>query len=229
MEGYALCEIQQYIGKAISLEVAGGRFQKGTLIDFGPDIIVVFDGIVHNYYYIPLAHIKYFKPCPQEDPIVGGNLQEQPVNSETGLLVFSDVIEKAKDILLELYVTGNYPAYGYITDVLSDYLLFNSPVYRTMAININHVKWLALTEKNQTFYSKDRTELEIPHTLNAVTAPTFQQQLNKMIGKIVVFDMGIEPNKIGLVVSVSCDYVVLINANEETHFLNINHIKTFHL
>lgn len=111
---------------------------------------------------------------------------------------------------------------------MNDYLLFNSPVYKTMAIKTNYVKWLALTEKNQTFYSKGRNDLEIQHTLNAVTAQTFAQQLKKLTGNIVVFDMGTEPNKIGLVVDIG-DYIELIDAREERHLLNINHIKTFHI
>lgn len=224
-----MSQIQQFIGEVISLEVAGGRSHQGTLIDFGPDIIVVFDNINHNYLYIPLAHVKYVKLCPQEDAAYEGGDQEKTVNGETGLLSLRNVFEKAKDILLELYVTGNHPVYGYITDVLNNYILFNSPVYRTMAIHINHVKWLALTEPNQTFYSKGRKDLYIEDTLNTIAAQTFAQQLNKLIGQIVVFDMGLEPNKIGLVVSISCDFIELINAHEETHLLNVNHIKTFHI
>jgi hypothetical protein len=97
-----------------------------------------------------------------------------------------------------------------------------------MAININHVKWLALREQNQTFYSKGRKDLQVQDTLTALAAPTFEQQLNKMIGNLIVFDMGLESNKIGLVVSINGDFIELISANEETHLLHINHIKMFH-
>lgn len=224
-----MSKIQQHVGEIISIEVVGGRYHNGTLIDHGPDIIVVFDSINNYYYYIPLVHIKCFKLSSQEDSADGGHLQEAPVDTETGVLLLRDVLEKAKDILLELYVTGNHPVYGYITEVLSDYILFNSPVYKTMAININHVKWLALTEKKQTFYSKGRNDLDVQHTLNAVAALTFAQQLNKLTGNIVVFDMGIEPNKIGLLADINSDFIELINVNEERHLLNINHIKTFHI
>lgn len=224
-----MSKLEQYVGEVISLEVAGGRYLKGSLVDFGADIMVIYDSMNHYYYYLPLPHVKYFKLSKQEDSNGGTVFQEKLLNNETGLLSLRDVLDKAKDILLELFVTGNHPVYGYISDVLSNYILFNSPVYKTMAINIEHVKWLALTEKNQTFYSMGRPDLNVEHTLTSVAAQTFEQQLNKMLGKIIVFDMGTEPNKIGLVVDISGDFIELINANDETHLLNTNHIKMFHI
>lgn len=223
-----MSRLQQYVGKVISIEIAGGRHHEGALVDFGPDIIVVFD-CRQNYYYIPLFHIKSLRLSPQQDLENDADSHNKPIKSETGLLSFRNIIEKAKDILVELYITGNHPLFGYITDVLSDYILFNSPVYRTMAISINHIKWLALTNRNQTYYSKGITDLHFQFTLDSILAPTFEQQLNKQKGNIIIFDMGIEPYQIGLVVSVNNDFIELISANEETHLLNINHIKMFHI
>lgn len=222
-----MSKLAQYVGAVISLEVAGGRYLKGEVIDFGPDIMVIFDSVNRYYYYLPLAHVKYFRLSPREDG--GTDYREKLADNATGSLSLCDVLDKAKDILLELFVTGNHPVYGYISDVLSNYVLFNSPVYKTMAINIDHIKWLALTEKHQTFYSKGRPDLNVEHTLTAVAASTFEQQLHKMTGRIVVFDMGTEPNKIGLVIDSSGDFIELISANEETHLLKTNHIKMFHI
>jgi len=222
-----LSSIERYVGKVISIEVVGGRYHEGMLIDFGPDIMVIFDS-KNCYYYIPLAHLKHLRLSPQDGLEREDSFQNIIINSGTGLLSFRNILEKAKDILVKLFVTGNNSVYGYITDVLSDYVLFNSPVYKTMAININHIKWLGLTEQNQTFYSKGRKELQVQDTLNATAALTFEQQLNKLVGEIVVFDMGMELNRIGLVVSINGDFIELISANEETHLLNINHIKMFH-
>lgn len=224
-----MSKLEQYVGEVISLEVAGGRYINGALIDFGPDIMVVFDSMNHYYYYLPLAHVKYFKLNTREDSSGCTDFSGKVMTDEVGLLSLRGVLDKAKDALLEIFVTGNHPIYGYISDVLSNYILFNSPVFKTMAIDVEHIKWLALTEKNQTFYSKGRTDFEVEHTLTSVAAATFEQQLNKMIDKIIVLDMGTEPNKIGLVVNVSGDFIELINANEETYLLNTKHIKMFHM
>lgn len=224
-----MSKIQQYINKSISIEVTGGKRHDGVLIDFGPDILVIFDSRNYYYHYIPLAHMRRLSLCPLHDLEGNGNSQNKPIKSETGSLSFRKILEKAKDILLELYVTGNYPVNGYITNVLSNYILFNSAVYKTMAISINHIKWLALTNRNQTYYSKDRKDLSIQATLNAIAAQTFEQQLDKMTGNIIVLDMGTEQNNIGLVVSVSSDFIELMSANEDIHLLNINHIKMFYI
>ncbi|NLI14057.1 hypothetical protein [Pelotomaculum propionicicum] len=224
-----MSKIQQYVGKVINIEVVGGRHHEGVLVDYGPDIIVIFDNRKYYYYYIPLTHLKHLGLSSQENPENEWNFKNKPISSDTGLLSFRKIIEKAKDILLELYVTGNHPVYGYITNILSDYLLFNSTVYKTIAINISHIKWLALSNRNQTYYSKDRKDLHVQSTLNAIAAPTFEQQLDKMIGNIIVIDADTGPSKVGLVVSVSSEFIELIIANEETHLLNINHIKMFHI
>lgn len=68
-----MSKIQQYVGKVIKIEVAGGRYHSGRLIDFGPDIIVIFDSVNHYYYYFPLVHIKGFQPHTQGDAAGGEN------------------------------------------------------------------------------------------------------------------------------------------------------------
>ena len=50
--------IQSLIKEIIQVEVSGKKLIKGTVIDLGSDIIVLFNG--EDYVYIPLNHLQSF-------------------------------------------------------------------------------------------------------------------------------------------------------------------------
>ena len=56
-----LIDFVDLIGKNIEVEISGGSFHKGILIDSGLDIIVLYDGRTNSFLYIPFVHIQRLK------------------------------------------------------------------------------------------------------------------------------------------------------------------------
>ena len=57
-------------------------------------------------------------------------------------------------------LAGNAPIHGYVTSVMNDYIVFYSPVYKTVYISLKHLKWLIPYKENQ-----------VPYALNKMNSP----------------------------------------------------------
>ena len=96
-----------------------------------------------------------------------------------------------------------------------------------MLISLHHLKWLIPYHVNQRPYSLMSEDLPLqpaPFTL----ARSFDMQLEKHIGQLVIFNIGDHPHLIGKLENVRDGYIHLITAREESIFLTINHLKTVH-
>ena len=127
----------------------------GTLIDVGSDVIVLFNGM--DFMYIPLDHIHNFEmdrdnennlQAPTELPSIVAEENEEDLS-------FEEVLAQAKGRLVEIYVTGGQSLHGTITGIMKDYLVFQSPVYKTIYIPVSHLKWLIPYAQNNTLYGLD--------------------------------------------------------------------------
>jgi hypothetical protein len=137
------------------------------------------------------------------------------------------VLTSAKGMFTEIYVTSNQPLHGYITSIMNNYFVFYSPVYKTMLISLNHLKWLIPYTYNQRPYSLTNEDFPlkpVPFSL----ARSFDIQLEKHIGELVIFNIGDNPNLIGKLQSVQDSFIELITARQEAVYLNLSHIKTIH-
>jgi hypothetical protein len=76
-------------------------------------------------------------------------------------------------------------------------------------------------------YSLDKILLPI-HSSEITLARTFEEQIKKLEGSIVVFDLGHQANKIGLLKKVEQNIVELVTAGEQTIYFNIQHLKMVH-
>ena len=67
-----LIDFVDLIGKNIEVEISGGSFHKGILLDSGLDIIVMYDGRNQHFLYIPFVHIQRLKETilDKEDPLM---------------------------------------------------------------------------------------------------------------------------------------------------------------
>lgn len=222
-----LIDFVDLIGKKIEVEISGGVFHKGILIDSGVDIIVLYDGSTNSYLYIPFVHIQRLKETTIEEEDTSYNpASEKPI--ETDVISFYKALTIAKGLFIKVYVTGNKSIHGYLTNIMNDYIVFHSPVYKTMFISINHVKWIIPYPPNKTPYSLKNENL--PFT--PVTTPlarTFDEQLKKLENELVIIDGGENTEKIGLLQKVRNNKVILITAEAETVYRNIEHIKSIQL
>ncbi|MDP4164419.1 MAG: DUF2642 domain-containing protein, partial [Bacillota bacterium] len=176
--------LEKFIGKEVELEISGKTIFNGILIDLGLDMTVIFDG--KKFLYIPLIHlhsikekieIEIFEKPPQILPI------QNPTETN---LSYRKTLNNAKGQFLEIFVTGNRSIHGYITSVMNDYIVFYSPVYKTMFISMQHLKWLTPYYNQLTPYTLSKENLPVvPSSIPILR--TFEEQLQKYVGKLVVF------------------------------------------
>jgi hypothetical protein len=215
-----LNDLYELINKQIKIKVSGGNFE-GILTDVGNDILVLHDG--EKYYYIPLFHVIKIKQLDKENqnsiPFF-----ELPNDKQEKKISLRSILLNAAEIYTEIHVVGKKSLHGVITNVLSDYFVFYSPIYKYIYIPLNHLKWLTLIDQNHTpFNFPDKPSGTSP------LSRSFEEQLKKSIGKLVVFDMGEDNDKIGLLNKVENNLIQLINADCDTMYLKLNHIKSIYI
>lgn len=210
----------------MEVEISGKTLLSGILIDIGQDLIVLFNN--KKFYYLPLIHMHCIKGKLQPE-VTDKPPNEMPIQqtSESNLS-YRKTLTNAKGQFVELFVTGNRPIHGYITSVMNDYIVFYSPVYKTMFISMSHLKWLIPYNNDLTPYTLTNESLPVvPSSIPILRS--LEDQLHKYVGKLIVFDMGENPDKIGLVQSISNNIVHLITAGGEPVFWKITHLKTVHM
>ncbi|RFU66188.1 DUF2642 domain-containing protein [Peribacillus saganii] len=219
--------LKSFLGKDVEVEISGKTYFSGILIDMGLDILVLFNG--RKYLYIPLLHLHNIK----EREVRGHEEQtEKPTNTmpfqnEKETISYRKILTNAKGQFVEIFVTGNMSIHGYITNVLNDYIVFYSPVFKTLCISMQHLKWLTPYTNNLTPYTLNNADLPVVPA-NMPLARSFEEQLKKFEGHLLVFDLGHDPNKVGLLKNINNNIAELVNAEGKTIFWKLMHLKTVH-
>jgi hypothetical protein len=215
----------ELVGKTIDVEISGKIRITGVLIDVGSDIIVIYHD--PEFFYIPFVHVQHVELSSiQKDQLE--DTPDLPIHYEASKISYRKVLNNAKGQFVEIYVNGNKSIHGYVTSIMNDYFAFYSPVYKTIFVSLDHVKWLIPSSLNSTPYSLANQHFPV----NPTTIPlsrTFEQQCKRLEGSLVVFDLGDHPNKIGLLVKLEGSTLKLITANGKTLLWNLRHMKTFHV
>ncbi len=217
--------VELLIDQQVSVHLPGKKFFNGILIDTGQDILVVFNG--RKYIYIPLLHVSRIQrnTDPSEyvpSPTVASIADEvEPMTTRT-------ILRNTKGTFVEIFVAGKLPFYGYVMEILHDYFVFYSPVYKTMFISLSHLKWLIPHHSNVNPYTISNESL-LSSSSNVPAQSFFENQLKKEEGKLVIFDGGDNDAKFGLLKKVENNLAEISVANGESVFLNLTHIKSVHL
>ena len=140
-----------FIGEIVQLEMTGKKLVEGTVIEIGSDLMVVSRGV--DYLYIPLLHVKNIRVLSHDEVEFGF---VEPVGLP-GIaleenLSLRKALNNAKGMFLELYVSGDEVLHGYVIGIMNNYFVFYSPVYKTMYITLNHLKFIQRT-KNEMNYN----------------------------------------------------------------------------
>jgi len=212
--------LRSMIGKTVELEISGNIERVGILIDYGLDVVVVYDGV--HYVYIPSGHIQNIRLAANKSQ----QITEPDYNrlEDENDLSYRKVLQASKGMFVEIFVAGNQSIHGYVTSVQTDYFVFYSPVHNTLFIPMFHLKWLIPYPENQSPYTLDKKDLPVNPT-QVKLYRTFEEQLKSMEGKIAVFDLGSNPDKIGLLKSTKNRLAELVIADQTTIYWNIQHIK----
>jgi hypothetical protein len=221
-EGVQVSRFKDLLGKQVDVEVSGKNTFTGKFLHYGLDIVVIYHE--QRYFYIPLVHIQQLKLSTLylDEPVP---FLDEPIDFQEETISYRKILSEARGRFLEIYVTGNKSIHGYLTSIMNDYFVFYSPVYKSMFVSLHHVKWFLPYHRNVTPYSL--SDQSLPFQPAPVTlSRTFKEQCKKFEGKLVVFDLGDHPNKIGLLQKVDDSVLELINANGETIYWNLQHLKT---
>ncbi|MCZ2259997.1 DUF2642 domain-containing protein [Sporosarcina sp. G11-34] len=219
--------IQSLVKQVVQIEVSGKKIITGTLIDLGSDMIVLFTG--KEFVYIPLNHVQSFKVDSDiedeiEDPT---EFPSFTTEDDKGNLSFGEVLTQAKDKFVEIYVTGGQSLHGCITSVMNNYFVFQSPIYKTMYITIEHLKWLIPYTKNEKPYGMDN-HCVLLQKADKLLASNFAAHVESLKSELVVFNMGGDKSHIGKINNVDANIVEIQTARATSNYLNLDHIKTVH-
>ena len=216
--------IRNFLLETLHIELTGKKYFCGKLIDIGSDVVVIFDG--KNFVYVSVQHIHHIKVNENDDNDINLPSAIPSIKDENTLSVKKSLI-LAKGMVVEIYATGNQPLYGSITDVLSDYFIFHSPIYKKMYIPIEHLKWIIPYMNNQKPYGLGDTQL-IGNASTNRPQQTLELQLKHLIGTITILNIGENLNLIGKLEMVEDGFASLITGKEESIVINLQHIKSIH-
>lgn len=216
--------IESYLGQKIEIELSGNIQHTGYLIDSGTDIIVL--QTKESYLYIPFIHIQNIKKAIKETTEYEIRFQS-PIDHQNEKISYRKVLNNAKGLFIEILITSHQSIHGYLTSIMNDYFVFNTPLYHTVYVSIEHVKSLKPYPTQDTPYQLSNRNF--PNSPPSPTlSRTFEQQIKKLEGKLIIFDLGCCPNKIGQLSKLENGFLELITATGEKVYWNIQHIKTAH-
>jgi hypothetical protein len=231
-----MIDFQSYIGKCIRVTLSGEIQVLGILIDKGLDLLVLYNG--EDFLYIPSLHIQRisFQPTDLEEiqrfqqfssSSEHSNKDALLIPADSSSISLRKTLQHAKGLFTEIFVTSNQTLHGYITHIMNNYFVFYSPVYKTIYIPFQHVKWVIPYPDYQTPYNLTKQELPLQPSTTPLSR-TFEEQLKKLIGKMVVFDLGHQQMKVGKLVHIQDNFIELTVARNESIYLHLAHIKTVH-
>lgn len=221
-------KLKDQIGNYIKLEISGNKILKGILIDIGSDLWVIYNG--HDYLYIPAVHCQNWKFLNKDeiDEIITVSDDQTPIFNNNEEISLRKTLTAAKGIFTEIYVTSKQALHGYIISIMNNYFVFYSPIYKTMFISLNHLKWLIPYTNNQRPYGLSNSNFPV-NPSNITFARSFEVQIEKLNGELIVFNIGENENVIGKIQGIKNNFVELLTAKGEPVYLNLQHIKTVHM
>lgn len=218
--------LADYLGRVVHIEASGQLTFIGILVDIGEDILVINDG--RQYVYLPTEHIHAVKEAEKEWMEEEGEERNGTIRIENGTINLRKILDNARGLFIECYITGNHTLHGYITQLLDDYFVFYSPVYHTVFVSIEHLKYLIPYYPGTTPYAVEKGYLSIEEN-HANFAPSFEGLFKTVEGRFIVLDLGGNPEKTGFFAEITGGLIKLVTARGEVYHWNIKHIKTVHL
>ncbi|MDF2679192.1 MAG: hypothetical protein K0R47_382 [Brevibacillus sp.] len=215
--------LESMVGKTVELYISGSIKRTGILIDYGIDVAVIYDG--SNYLYVPVGHIRNVR---LSTATISGFLESEQERVQTESdLSYHKILLASQGMLCQIFLSQTVSIFGYVTHVYQDYFVFSSPVHHTLFIPYFHLKWLIPYPDISTAHAVSHSFHNTPHS-PIKFARTFEEQLKRMIGNIVAFDLGSNPDMVGFLQNVRYHTAELVTANQKKLYWNLHHIKTAH-
>lgn len=218
--------VRAFLNQPVEIELSGRLLPiKGNLIDYGSDLLVLFNGT--QFLYISSMHIQYIMRADKEEFDTQA-IPESPFETRADPISFRKMLMNAKGMFVELYITGNQSLHGYLTSIMNDFFVFYSPIFHNVFISMRHLKYLIPYRSETTPYSLPQ-EYFLMKPSSLALARSFDQQFKKLENQFLVLDLGENPNKIGLLKKVEEQSLELITASGNKVYLHLEHVKSVHL
>ncbi len=216
----------KFTNEIMELMLPGKRCIRGTVIETGNDILVLFNG--EEYVYLPLQHIKQVRvmnPAEMETEISEPAVSPALTTEEE--LSFRKVLMLSKGTILELGIANSHSLYGYVHSIMNNYIVFHSFVHKTMYIPMQHIKWLipCISEKKPYGLPLNGTMFQ---TSSLTLARTFDVQLEKLKGRLIVLNTGNADDLTGRLNAVEGSIAEIETARNKLIYFNIQHLKSVH-
>lgn len=138
-----------YINKIVELDILGKMIFVGRFIDFGLDIMVLYNG--YDYLYIFFLYMYCLWEVLEEDYMVLCEIEENLIE-ESQWIFYCNILQQVKGKFIEIYVIGGKLLYGYIISVLNDYFVFYFLVYKNVFVFLYYLKWFIFYSNELIFY-----------------------------------------------------------------------------
>jgi hypothetical protein len=98
---------KELMGKNIEIEISGGNFYSGILVDSGLDILVLYVGRSDRFFYIPTVHIQRVKEAKvDQNSVEYEPPSEKPLKPEPQTISFRGILTNAKGRFVEVYINS---------------------------------------------------------------------------------------------------------------------------
>lgn len=215
-----------WLGKTIEFELSGCKLPiQGEVIDAGEDIIVLYSN--QRYIYVPLHHLQTMHFINSEKDSHSIDVAAPDPEMDHNKISYRKVLMNARAKFSEISIGGR-TLHGYITSIMNDYFIFYSPLHQSVYVSIHHLKYIIPSPSESRPFAMDHQHFPIqPSSLSL--ARTLDQQLQKMVGKLVILNLRYKPEQTGLLKSINDKLLEVIDAEGSTRIMHTSHIQTLHL
>lgn len=140
-------------------------------------------------------------------------------------LTFDRILKEAKGIYVEIYILNKKPLHGTILEILDDYIVFYSPIYKKIYCPKDHLKWLIPYSTTERPYNLSASEYNWLHVEKGFEK-NLNLQLKKSLNKLIVINFGEKTHHIGKIISINDKMLELRTVKEESVYVNIEHVQT---
>lgn len=211
----------------VKLGITGKNILGGIIIDSSSELVVLFNG--KEYFYIPYRHIHEIKiDYLNEDGLKISSIdtQHKLFSGTNEEMTFEKVLTKSIGTYLEIHVLNNQPFHGYISNILKDYIVFQSPIYNKMYVPIKHIKMIVPYHNQQKPYQlPDETFAIRVH--DETFQDIFEEEIRGLKNKLIVLNAGEKNNFTGVITEIKGTMIEFQTAKDLLYY-NLQHIKTIH-
>ncbi|MBB6023391.1 hypothetical protein HNR77_004491 [Paenibacillus sp. JGP012] len=215
-----------WLGKTIEFELSGCKLPiQGEVIDVGEDIMVVYGN--QRYIYVPLHHLQTMHFTRSEENTTNMNVPAPDPEMDHNNISYRKVLMNARGKFSEISI-GRRTLHGYITSIMNDYFIFYSPLHQSVYVSIHHLKYIIPSPSNSRPFAMDHQHFPIQPSSISLSR-TLDQQLQKMVGELVILNLDYKPEQTGLLKNVNDKLIEVIDAEGCTRFMHTSHVQTLHL